>query len=705
MAFYILIILDALKLKDAETQIADLQTQLGASHKENNILRQQLIAILQSHHSLSNDDPNTPKPSSVSYSDYERLVQKVDVLQKQLLESNKDRKTEGRARLILVNKLKTAKSTAKEWMNYSFHQESRGVESPSLIARKPQSVSAGIEPLEDIVLSNDKLLSLEDDQLPTPSNENISRYDVLAGEGVAKISTSEVMIPAWTPSVMVNPIPSSQQETVPFSTEQSNQESTTSAPAKRTIDDIDDFPVVVKERAVKRRRIRKKLNQEEENQVLDLSKVKQEPVSPVAIVNRTETLDLDEVGIVVHTPRRQTRVFKSSRNSDTKSLELRIERSQSEPLDIHQSQQQISIRKTVEVGPISSTPRREEISSNDSRGQSQPPETATEINDPSNPSTPLFNSRPALEPVDVNERLLPRLSKGDCLKRRVIGRGERPRVSHGIHSVSEDGEYNSENRRYTKSMQSARCKERVEAGFAQLNALMDAPDSSTSTRITRTSARRSAPDLKLSVISKNSHNEQHQISSSKSKSPRELPLRALPLSSLTLADFKLNPKLNQGLDYAFNHTIYGNDRRCLSGCTDPHCCGEAMQALASALKPTLSRPARPVSPEDATLTDEEYLIKWFLGSAWNRQEFTRMSTSSREKLLLDAQTKLVANQYGKHRNVSERRMSPPGFWDPDIPNTQEQQMQRREAEKLERGFVAERHREAMKRGKWLFRDE
>lgn len=697
--------LDALKLKDSEAQIADLQSQLAASQKENNILRQQLIAILQSHYSQSNDNPSTPRPSSVSYSDYERLVLKVDVLQKQLLESNDDRKTEGRARRILVNKLKTAKATAREWMNYSIHQESKGViASSSSLVRKPPALSPGVEPLEDIVLPNDKLLLLEDDQLPTPFTEKLSQSIHQPQNDLTQDHNAEANVVSRISSEDSNLIPSSQQETVPTNLDQFNQESNKSVPIIPAIDDSDDLPVVVAERAVKRRRIRKKRNNEEEQEALDLVKIKMEPKSPAVVVNFTETLDLDEVGIVVHTPRRLTKSKRPSLSSDSHSSELRQERSQSESLDIRQNQQMISVAQTIEIFPAVGSSRREDLSSNDCRSQSQPPEKTGESEERIGQSTRLFEKRAPLKDIDINERLLPSTKKDNTHKRRLYGYNERSRTPKTIHKITEDGEILSENKHHSKSVQSAKEKERLQKSFARLNALLDDNNSSTPTRITRVSRKRSVPDLQDPTIQNKVHDEQHSSTKAKFKS-LEKPLRALPLSSLTLADFKLNPELNRGVDYAFNDSIYGNERRCLPGCTDPRCCGEAMRALASALKPTLPRSTHFASAEDALLTDEEFLMKWFLGAKWNRQEISRMPTASREKLLLDAQTKLVAEQYGKHRNVSDRRMTPPGFWDSDIPSTQEQQMQRREAEKMERTIVSERHREAMKRGKWLFRDE
>jgi hypothetical protein len=66
----------------------------------------------------------------------------------------------------------------------------------------------------------------------------------------------------------------------------------------------------------------------------------------------------------------------------------------------------------------------------------------------------------------------------------------------------------------------------------------------------------------------------------------------------------------------------------------------------------------------------------------------------------------LANRYGRHRHRFARRPSPPGYWNPDFPSTQEMEKNREEGEKMEKRLVEERHREAVRGGgRWLFRDE
>lgn len=83
-----------------------------------------------------------------------------------------------------------------------------------------------------------------------------------------------------------------------------------------------------------------------------------------------------------------------------------------------------------------------------------------------------------------------------------------------------------------------------------------------------------------------------------------------------------------------------------------------------------------------------------------------MTDDYREEMLLRARAKLLADQHGKHRQAFERRSSPPGFWDTEMPDTQQvAQLQERQA-RQEKLAVEERRREAMRDGgRWLFRDE
>jgi transposase-like protein len=149
-------------------------------------------------------------------------------------------------------------------------------------------------------------------------------------------------------------------------------------------------------------------------------------------------------------------------------------------------------------------------------------------------------------------------------------------------------------------------------------------------------------------------------------------------------------------------------------CTDPNCpsCGTAMREMAKDIPITLARGIFDSTQDDLDeygqqLTEDERILKHHLGSTFSRRYLTSLSKPAYDELLLTAKTHIVAERYGRHRiRPNARGNSPPGFWDVDMPTTQdmeerEWEMQRRNAE-----LVKERHREAMRKGgKWMFKDE
>ena len=171
-------------------------------------------------------------------------------------------------------------------------------------------------------------------------------------------------------------------------------------------------------------------------------------------------------------------------------------------------------------------------------------------------------------------------------------------------------------------------------------------------------------------------------------------LREKPVTNLTVQDFKPNPAYNQGYSYAFSETVRKRgDRMCLPGCTNPQCCGSTFRVLAEAQAPL------PASQEEALLED-------YLGDAYNNMQLTQMSSEERKELVLQARTKKMAKETGKHREAYERRRTPPGFWRVDFPTTQERQEDRERAKEQEKKLVQERWLEAHRKGgKWIFRDE
>lgn len=171
-------------------------------------------------------------------------------------------------------------------------------------------------------------------------------------------------------------------------------------------------------------------------------------------------------------------------------------------------------------------------------------------------------------------------------------------------------------------------------------------------------------------------------------------LRDKPLSELRLQDFKPNPAYNGGYTHAFTSTVRRReDRLCLPGCTKPTCCGSTFRTLALAAAPL------PASQEEALLQD-------YLGDAYSSFGLSQMDKAEREEIVLQARTRKMATEHGKHRAVYEGRKTPPGFWRVDFPDTQEREEDRERAVRMGVEEVRERWLQAMRRGgRFVFADE
>ncbi|CAG8378335.1 unnamed protein product [Penicillium salamii] len=180
--------------------------------------------------------------------------------------------------------------------------------------------------------------------------------------------------------------------------------------------------------------------------------------------------------------------------------------------------------------------------------------------------------------------------------------------------------------------------------------------------------------------------------------PDDEPYRAMPLNVLGLKHFKINPARNEGLDFAYNTVVRKrDDRKCISGCTRPGCCGDRFRAMAR----LGGLPGK--SGVEQKQEDDE-VLREFVGE--NTQLLVTLSDKERENLLVEARARALANQYGRHRHTHQRAQSPPGFWRTDMPSTQEEELDREAAKVLEREKVEERYREAMRPGGlWMFADE
>lgn len=145
---------------------------------------------------------------------------------------------------------------------------------------------------------------------------------------------------------------------------------------------------------------------------------------------------------------------------------------------------------------------------------------------------------------------------------------------------------------------------------------------------------------------------------------------------LDITNFRVNPDLNEGRDYAFAETVRNREaRKCLPGCAKT-CCKELAGFVEAAGLPTPApRGPRWRSSSPPTFVDE----------GCERKE--------------EALDKEFTAKFGKHRDAFARRRSPPGFWDADFPDTQDIENQNEAAEEIRMQKVEDMRREAEKGGK------
>ncbi|KAH8200837.1 hypothetical protein TruAng_004996 [Truncatella angustata] len=177
----------------------------------------------------------------------------------------------------------------------------------------------------------------------------------------------------------------------------------------------------------------------------------------------------------------------------------------------------------------------------------------------------------------------------------------------------------------------------------------------------------------------------------KTKSKKDVPLRRRPAWSLKRADFKINPKCNDGLDFAYADVVRGKDRALLPGCSREECCGKLY---------------RPLAEHD--LGNTSYIaftsfLEHYLGEDAGR--LGSMGKEEKEKIWLDAKIKEYSQKHGRHRERYSAMQEPPGWTDIGMPSTQEELEYREAAKRIESEEIAFRRSEALKKGRYLFMDE
>lgn len=505
--------------------------------------------------------------------------------------------------------------------------------------------------------------------------------------------------------IKTNAAPSSSQTTVDEVVDQTHRRT-------QPVDGVedDDLPQIVSERSLKRKRVQQSridvyTGRSSDGTPAKPLHVKDEPPSspPAAIhvLTRTETIDLDDAAAHLHNH--------SSVHSRTTGT-VRHQRSGSAPFSQivreHAAQKEQSERDQA------------------SSVHSRVPLAATEMRAVSEPMDHQSNNQHILQPLDLNiiahtteQTPTKRLKQTPArrLKQDVLAEsGETP------PPVDED-ELRLPPSAARANLQRLRASKvpHTPANRLQLHGLSGSPlvkQEQTPPSSTRRTSRQTPSDsgeASRSVL-KARANQQDDIvpdgrpvwsmraSDKRPNAPkrsllsteRQSPLREKPVRELRVHDFKPNPVYNHGYTYAFSETVRKRgDRMCLPGCTNTDCCGSDFRRLAEALHEL------PASQEEAML--EEYL-----GDAYDTVVSTQMAPDERAELVLQARTKKIAKESGKHREAYERRKTPPGYWRVDFPSTQEQQRDRERAKEQEIKTVQERWLEAQKKGgRWIFRDE
>lgn len=185
-------------------------------------------------------------------------------------------------------------------------------------------------------------------------------------------------------------------------------------------------------------------------------------------------------------------------------------------------------------------------------------------------------------------------------------------------------------------------------------------------------------------------------------------LRSKPRKYLRPEDFKINPIHNHGYAHPVSEVVRNRDQRsCMPGCTRPNCCGSAIRKVV-AMGGHFPAPKKSGFSKDVPLEydsdDDERCLQAYLGDDYHRLK--NIPWEDKEELLWAARTEQFANAYGKHRYQYGRQHTPPGFWDADMPSTQQEIKNKTIAKAMQKAKVAEMHREAMKPGgRYKFRDE
>jgi len=207
------------------------------------------------------------------------------------------------------------------------------------------------------------------------------------------------------------------------------------------------------------------------------------------------------------------------------------------------------------------------------------------------------------------------------------------------------------------------------------------PTSSTKASIADRRAAVGTPEPTSRPIGKNGRTSLGRFSR---KDPEdEEPLRARPVSRLSLQHFKPNPRWLDSHGVSYDEFLHGQN-------------ATRINVLAETL---------PKVPGQDGLSDDEVLLD-FLGPG-SETRIAGLTQLAKKNLLAEAKVKRVAQAFGKQRADYDREQDPPGFWSTDMPGTQEDEENKEKARKMERDEVKRRYEDAIKhgQGRWVFADE
>lgn len=703
---------------------------------------------------LRNLDNAAPTSAVVSEEQHRDLANRYDDLSKKYQDLSQKVKYLERKNNAVMQKNKDMKDSVRAWQQYADRQKShhklkgatgseegaskllshsRSDEVPPQMLSSPRSVSSIPTPCQrapqgcaspasgilfaDAEARNEVALLEESPAFPmseaaTPKGPIALSTNERRGTACSEIPLTARLDRTYTYLVEANGVPSSSQTTVDEAPNHVNR-------CSKAVhaDDEDDLPQVVSERSLKRKRGQQSRSEVPTGRSSDGTfakphRVKDEPSSSpppnVHMLTRTETIDLDEPVINDSEAARSLQRNISMYSNVTSAF--RHQRSGSAPFSpiTHQNSAQQEHRAGDRISVAQTRLR---IAAGEMRALSEPSSAGNDqhilqqLDLNTIAETPgctpnkrmkqaalrcvehgfLADSGEASPPVDEDElRLPPSAARARLQKLRALKDPQTPVNRSQYHATSDSPLVKQEQipspptstSRPAQSL-SGSSVSRKPASNARSSRQTDIVPDGRPIWSMRAPERRSAKhDLNASPSDKQSH------------------LRQKPVTELKVHDFKPNPAYNQGYSYAFSEAVRKRgDRMCLPGCTNPQCCGSHFRRLAEALDPL------PAAQEEALL--EEYL-----GDAYSKIISTQMSSDERVELVLQARTKQMARDTGKHREAYERRRTPPGFWRVDFPTTQEQEVDRGRAKEQEIMIVQERWLEAQKRGgKWIFRDE